>query len=72
MQPPVRLCCGTSHRDVLCPDGKVMCCICFSRFDVSELHEIDGGHEDVCTECYDREQEVMRLIEEGKWVSRVS
>ena len=48
---PVRLCCGQRHYGVLCPDGLVMCCICFSRFPVDGLVEVPGGHEDVCLDC---------------------
>lgn len=58
-EPPVRLCCGQRHDDALCPDGLVMCCICFHRFPVSGLHEVEGGHEDVCLGC--AEQEAARL-----------
>lgn len=49
--PPTRLCCGTRHWTVTCPDGLVMCCICFGRFPVNELHEVRAGHENVCLEC---------------------
>jgi hypothetical protein len=51
--PPVRLCCGQPHSGAMCPDGKVMCCICFSRFPVGELHTdpVDGKKVDVCKGC---------------------
>lgn len=49
---PVRLCCGQRHWNVACPDGKVMCCLCFNRFDPTGLHLLsDGRREDVCAEC---------------------
>ena len=50
--PPVRLCCGQRHWGVLCPDGKVMCCICFSRFPESGLFvNSEGRREDICVSC---------------------
>lgn len=49
---PHRLCCGQAHWGVICPDGKVMCCICFSRFSQDELHvDENGDREDVCKPC---------------------
>jgi hypothetical protein len=49
---PVRLCCGTQHRGPACPGGLVMCCICFGRFPLGELHaDADGDHWDVCRGC---------------------
>jgi hypothetical protein len=56
-EPPVRLCCGLRHDTVQCPDGLVMCCLCFSRFPVSDLHVTeDGSPEDVCAGCAAAEQ----------------
>jgi hypothetical protein len=52
LDPPVRLCCGQAHWDVQCPDGLVMCCICFSRFPVTELWcDSDGVSWDICKGC---------------------
>lgn len=49
---PTRLCCGMRHYGAVCPDGKVMCCICFNRFDAAGLNpREDGKREDVCAEC---------------------
>lgn len=48
---PVRLCCGQRHYGAQCPDGKVMCCLCFGRFPVEELNVTDGSPEDVCVTC---------------------
>lgn len=49
---PVRLCCGQRHWTVTCPDGKVMCCICFSRFAREELHADDQGQRwNICIPC---------------------
>lgn len=54
--PPVRLCCGERHWGCECPDGKVMCCICFGRFDLDELNALSNGKkEDVCKQCADKE-----------------
>lgn len=53
---PVRLCCGQRHWGIVCPDGKVQCCLCFSRFDVEDLSEtVDGDKQDVCRECAEME-----------------
>lgn len=52
----VRLCCGQSHDGPICPDGKVMCCLCFDRFEVAGLHITeDGTPEDVCKGCAEME-----------------
>jgi hypothetical protein len=50
---PYRACCGQQHLGVQCPDGKVMCCICFKRFDVADLSvdPTDGKTWDVCKGC---------------------
>jgi hypothetical protein len=67
--PPYRLCCGQPHYGVQCPDGKVMCCICFSRFPVDELHidPSDGKRVDICTSCAAEEQRIINeLIRTGK------
>jgi hypothetical protein len=51
-EPPVRLCCGQRHWTVKCPDGLVMCCICFSRVPVTELHADEHGYIwDTCRDC---------------------
>ena len=54
-EPPVRLCCGKRHYGAMCPDGKVMCCLCFGAFDVDQLNVVDGQREDVCKECANEE-----------------
>jgi len=49
---PVRICCGQRHFDAVCPDGKVMCCLCFSRFGLAGLADADDGRkQDVCKTC---------------------
>lgn len=55
--PPVRLCCGQAHWGIICPDGKVMCQLCFSRFDKSGLfRDSSGDIWDVCRECGEHER----------------
>lgn len=52
---PVRLCCGQRHHGAVCPDGRVMCCICFERFPLDLLAEDEeGGLTDVCKGCETR------------------
>lgn len=62
---PVRLCCGKRHLGPVCPDGKVMCCLCFSRVDQDQLNvAANGQKEDVCKKCDELEKahaEVERL-----------
>lgn len=60
---PYRTCCGQQHLDpTVCPDGKVMCCLCFDRFDVTGLNSLglDGREmerpEDVCRPCAERDR----------------
>lgn len=49
---PVRLCCGQAHWGVVCPDGRVMCTICFGRYEQDELHvDATGTTWDVCASC---------------------
>lgn len=49
---PVRLCCGQQHSGAVCPDGLVMCGICFARFPADQLAvDHDGDRWDVCTGC---------------------
>lgn len=51
-KPPVRLCCGTRHYGPVCPDGLVMCAICFERVEKENLNTLpDGRKEDVCVRC---------------------
>jgi len=50
-QAPVRICCGTRHWSVQCPDGLTMCILCFDRFPESELFRDAGGVWDICQAC---------------------
>lgn len=68
-QAPVRLCCGQRHFGVVCPDGKVMCCLCFHRFAQEDLNvREDGEKEDVCKPCAEWEktslEERSRILRE--------
>ena len=57
LQPPVRLCCGQRHFGAVCPDGKVMCCLCFERVSQDDLHVATNGQkEDVCKKCAEEEK----------------
>ena len=64
MEPPIRLCCMQRHYGVVCPDRKVMCCLCFGRFSLDELNVLEDGFskENVCIDCARHEQE---LVEKG-------
>lgn len=49
---PVRLCCSQQHWGSVCPDGRVMCCICYGRYDPDELHvDATGVTWDMCAGC---------------------
>ena len=55
---PIRLCCGQRHQGSQCPDGKVMCQLCYDRFEVSELDldPSDGKYWDVCKLCAEHDR----------------
>ena len=58
---PVRLCCGQKHWGIVCPDGKVMCCLCLKRVSQDELHILPNGEkEDVCETCYEKEMSILK------------
>lgn len=64
MKAPVRLCCGQRHNGPVCPDGQVMCCICFGRFRQEDLNVLDNGKkEDVCKTCANKEK-----VANGYWI----
>ena len=59
---PVRLCCGERHWGVVCPDGKVMCCICFERVSQDDLRVLPNGKkEDVCKACDKMEKQRAQM-----------
>lgn len=57
-EAPVRVCCMQRHWGVQCPDGKVMCCMCFERFAIEDLSvdPDDGKRWDVCLACAEAER----------------
>lgn len=50
VQPPVRVCCMQRHNGPVCPDGTVMCCICFEKF----TPDPEVTVYDVCPSCEPR------------------
>ncbi len=49
---PVRLCCSQRHWGPVCPDGLVMCCLCYGRYAPDELHvDAAGVTWDMCAGC---------------------
>lgn len=59
MESPVRLCCFQRHNGVVCPDGSVMCAICFDRVAVDDLAVEAGSRIDVCKPCHRAEAEAL-------------
>lgn len=44
-----------------CPDGLVMCQLCFDRFKIEDLNVTDDGNrEDVCKACAEAEKKQSR------------
>lgn len=63
LEAPVRLCCGQRHVGVVCPDGLVMCCLCFKRFAPDELSLNERGQlQDVCRACAEAEERWQSVI----------
>lgn len=43
-----------------CPEGKVLCVLCFKCFALEDLHVLPSGKpEDVCKACAERESRLM-------------
>ena len=60
---PVRLCCGQRHFGPVCPDGMVMCCLCFERVSKDKLNvAADGRKENVCKKCADEESAPINAL----------
>lgn len=62
---PVRLCCMQRHWTVACPDGLVMCELCFERFPEGHLMGDKDDHSkrwNVCIECGFRENVAGMLV----------
>lgn len=64
---PIRLCCGERHFGPVCPDSKVMCCLCFKRFasDALAFDPVIESKVDVCQACYDADQTRVTPPESG-------
>lgn len=55
-EPPVRLCCLQRHWGAQCPDGLVMCTLCFERKQVDDLWADEKGQRwDICQACQEAE-----------------
>ena len=66
LDAPVRLCCGQRHFGPVCPDGMVMCCLCFERVSQDKLNVASNGQkEDVCNECAERESASNTEVSHG-------
>jgi len=64
---PVRICCGQRHLGVQCPDGLVLCALCYSRVPTSQLNKTsDGQLENVCQTCAAEEQRILAERENPK------
>lgn len=60
-EPPVRLCCFQRHWGAVCPDGKVMCQLCYNRFRPEDLNMLPSGQrENVCVDCAKEERRMER------------
>ena len=63
LDAPVRLCCGQRHFGVECPDGMVMCCLCFERVSQDKLNvAADGRKENVCKKCAEEESASNNIL----------
>lgn len=61
---PYRPCCGQQHWGAQCPDGRVMCCLCFDKFTLEQLNKNEEGQlEDVCKECAEFEKREMARMD---------
>ena len=48
----VRLCCNQRHWGPVCPDGMVMCCVCYGRYEPGDLYvDATGTTWDMCAGC---------------------
>lgn len=60
-EPPYRLCCGKPHWGPVCPDGLVMCQLCYDRVKQGDLHRDEEGTWDICQKCHEAEVLYMRI-----------
>jgi len=66
-EPPFRLCCGQQHWGPVCPDGRIMCQLCFERKYKHDLYVDDNQITwDICAQCHAQEVEMIQKI--GKCV----
>lgn len=57
-EAPIRNCCLQRHYGVVCPDGLVLCQLCYERFDQAELYvDPEGCKWDMCRRCGEHEEE---------------
>lgn len=61
-EAPVRLCCMNRHYGPQCPDGLVMCCLCFERWHVEQLAvDEHWTRVDVCGACAAKDAELTAV-----------
>ena len=58
---PYRPCCGQQHHGPVCPDGLVMCVLCFKRVSPDRLHVLEEGD--------GAEASSAPIHEEARWTS---
>lgn len=72
MIDPVKVCCGkrqSEHSGAMCPDGTVMCCLCFGRFLTHQLATDESGDKiDVCLNCDAHDKFMLELC---NWIKAV-
>ena len=61
---PVRVCCGQRHSDIQCPDGLVMCCICFDRVPIDHLMMEGNSRIDICDKHPEEVKEHKSFVED--------
>lgn len=66
-EAPYRLCCGQQHTGPVCPDGKIMCCLCFERVERDQLH-VDEKNQtwDICKTCQEGEVQAINQRANGQ------
>jgi hypothetical protein len=58
-EPPVKLCCGQRHWTIRCPDGLVMCELCYDRFQEADLQPVEDdptARWNICKPCWEHDQ----------------
>ena len=73
IQWPVCMFCGQRHLGPPCTDGLVVCCLCYERFPVDQLHVLPSGDvEDVCRACAMEEEAMMNISRTGPQAQSVT